>query len=122
MHESIHIKIEYPNAVENKKNMLLLEKSMLGMINRIRNYDALRKREFNIKSKIKKDFTELSNAVSIIESHMPKEEAEFNSESYKKEIKTKEITKQVKKKQTEQKKNQIEKDIDGIRSELARLG
>ena len=122
MHGSIHIKVEYPEAVEGKKNMLILQKGMLEIVSHMRAYDNLRKKEFAVKSQIKKDFAELASAISAIESHMPKEESEFTHEHYKKEIRVKEMTKQVKKKQVEQKKNEIERQIDSIRSELSRLG
>jgi hypothetical protein len=122
MHGSIHIKIEYPEAVESKKNMLILEKSMLEIVNHVRAYDNLRKKEFAVKTQIKKSFTELAGAIAAIESHMPREESEFTQEGYKKERKIIEITKHAKKKEVEHKKSEIERQIEDIRSELARLG
>jgi len=122
MHGSIHIKLEYPEAVESKKNMLLLEKSMLQIVKHMRAYDLLRKREFNIKTEIKKNFANLVTLISTIESHIPKEEAEFKQEVYKKEIKAQNLYKKHQKKVTEQKKSEIENQIDEIRAKLAQLG
>jgi hypothetical protein len=122
MHGNIHIKVEYPEAIESKKNMLILQKSMLEMISRIRNYDNLRKKEFAIKSQIRKNFTELANSISAIEAHMPKQEAGFTNEAYKKEVKIEEMAKHVKKRQIEHKKNEIERQIDDIRAQLSKLG
>lgn len=122
MHGSIHIKVEYPEAVEGKKNMLILEKGMLEMVNHVRNYDNLRKKEFNIKTQIKKNFAELTGLISAIEANMPREEAEFTKEKYKKEAKVMEMQKHVKKKEVEHKKSEIERQIEDIRSQLARLG
>ncbi len=122
MHESIHIKVEYPEAIESKRNMLEIEKSMLETVRHMRAYDSLRKREFTIKSSIKKDFAQLSELIHSIESHIPHEEAGFTQEKYKKEIKVKEINKRLHKKITEQKRNEIEDQISDIQAKLAQLG
>jgi hypothetical protein len=122
MHGSIHIKVEYPEAVENKKNMLLVEKSMLEIVKHMRIYDVLRRKEFSIKSQIKKDFAHLITLISAVESHIPGEETSFTNESYKREVRAKEMKVHLQKKVTEQKKSEIENQIEDIRSRLAQLG
>lgn len=122
MHESIHIKVDYPEAVESKRNMLEAEKSMLEVVKHMRTYDSLRKREFIIKSNIKKDFAQLLSLIYSIEAHIPKEETGFTQEKYKKEIKVKEIKKRLHQKITEQKRNDIEDQISDIQAKLAQLG
>ena len=122
MHESIHIKVEYPEAVESKKNMLIVEKGMLEAVRRMRTYDALRKREFAIKLDIKKNFANVITLISAIESHIPREETEFTKEGYKRELKVKEIKKKFQKQIVAQKKSEIENQIEDIRAKLAKLG
>jgi hypothetical protein len=122
MHGNIHIKVEYPEAVGNKKNMLLIEKSLLEIVRHMRVYDILRKKEFLTKTQIKKDFGHLIALISAIEAEIPKGEAEFTREHYKKEVKVKEIKRQMQKKFVEQKKSEIERQIDDIRSRLSQLG
>ena len=122
MHGSLHIKVEYPEAVENKKNMLHLEKSMLEIVRHMRAYNNLRKKEFSIKSDIKNKFANILTLVSTIETYIPQEDMKFTNEGYKKEIKNNEIRKKLHKKITEQKKSEIEDKIDDIRSRLAQLG
>ena len=45
MTSNIHIKLEYPEAVAMKKEALLCEQSLLQIVNHIRAYDSLKKKE-----------------------------------------------------------------------------
>jgi phage-related protein len=121
MHGNVHIRVEYPEAVESKKSMLLFEKSTLEVIKHARAYDSLRKREFNIKNQLKNDFAKVISLISEIEAHIPKEDASFTKEHYKKEEKIKSLQKQVQKKKIEQRRDEIQYQIDEIKSKLARL-
>lgn len=122
MHESIHIKLEYPEAVQSKRSMLEVEKSMLEIVKHMRTYDSLKKREFTIKTSLKKDFEELVRLISAIENHIPREETGFSKEKYKKEIKVKEIKKRLQSKINEQRRDEIEDQIQDIQAKLAQLG
>jgi len=121
-HQSIHIKVDYSEAVENKKNMLLLEKSMLEVVKHIKAYDILRRKEFTLKTQIKRDFAKIISLISEIESVIPKEETHFSKDKLKKEEKIKAITVKKHKAEMQHKKSQIESQIDEIRAKLARLG
>lgn len=126
MTTSIHLKLEYPEAVSLKRDALLFEESLLKMISRIRNYDALKKREFALKSKIKKDLVALKNLVTSIEATLPKEEIKAIGEKYRTEEIKKELKKEMRVEKEERlvkekKMSDIEKELEEIRAKLARL-
>jgi hypothetical protein len=74
MSGSIHIKIDYANAVSQKKNTLIIEKSLLEIIQHTRNYNLLRKQEFLLKLQIKKAMFEIESLIKEIEPSLPTEE------------------------------------------------
>jgi len=127
MTSSIHIKLEHPEALEIRRDALLFEENLLKIIGNIRAYDALRKSEFALKNKIKKDIGELKALVSHVESTLPKEEVKSIGEQYKPE-KIKREAKQKKEIKEEwasakkHKMSELEREIEGIRDKLARLG
>jgi len=127
MASSIHIKLEYPEAVSLKREALLFEESLLKIIGKIRAYNALKKKEFALKSKIRKDLIALKNLVSSIETTLPKEEVKAIGEGYRTEEIKKEIKKETKVLREEgitkeRKMSDIEKQLEEIRAKLARLG
>lgn len=122
MSGSIHIKLEGSEAVNLKKNTLFLEKELLESVKHLREYGSLRKKEFIIKSQIKKDVNDLIKLISEVEETLPKEEAK---EAIKKE---KPIEEKIKKSEAldkkiikEKRKSDIEQEIDEIRRKLSML-
>jgi hypothetical protein len=71
---SVHVKIGYDEAVNAKKEILFVEKDLLEAIKHIRLYNRLRKIEFSLKNKIKKDFLALNNLIASLESSLPKKD------------------------------------------------
>jgi len=124
MHSSIHIKLDNDEAVNLKKNMLLLERDLLESVKFIRNYEALRKKEFLLKSKVKRDLVMVHALINSAELDLPKEEHEFEHEAkeYTHEAEGKELSKIKKSRIIEHKKSDIERQIDEIREKLSRLG
>ena len=117
--KNIHIKLEYPETISMKKDMLLLEKDFLEIMKYAKNFEELKKKEFLVKSKLKKDLALLESAISSAESHLPMEEIEVKQEKHEKNqamhtLKTG--------KTFEKKKSDVERQIDEIREKLARLG
>lgn len=129
---SVHVKIDYAEAVYLKKEVLLLEKSLLEVIKHSRNYNLLRKREFILKSKVKKDLETTEKTLFSIDSDLPKEELiEMNLIQKKsekplvREIRGIRPQKQIKERtitEKERKRNDIEMQIQDIQEKLARLG
>jgi hypothetical protein len=120
---SLHIRLEQPEAISIKKNLLYLEKDLLETAKRIRNYNSLRKQEFVVKTKLKKDFDILNQLMASIENELPKEETApllKENRELKKQTEKIEVKKQVLKK-TIEKKDSIEEQINEIKAKLAML-
>ena len=132
----IHIKIDYNEAVEAKKSSLLVEEALLKTIKHIRVYNQLRKIEFSLKNKIKKEFQALYQLIISMEKDLPEED--LKSFRLKEEIKpkSKEIKDNKEKslsptptslklraKQIEQESTNLtlEEELKNIREKLARL-
>jgi hypothetical protein len=120
---SVHIKLEAPEVISIKKDVLLAEKDLLESIKYLKRYELLRKDEFLVKAKIRKELAALNSLIKAAEFYLPKEEKRF----LKQEAALKEPLKLSGKKKSEsglieKKKGQIEKEIDEIREKLAALG
>jgi hypothetical protein len=123
MSGSIHIKLEQSEATDLKKNTLFLEKELLESVKHLREYGALRKKEFILKMQVKKDVNTLINLISEIEATLPKEEAKeaIKKETLKKQPAPVNPEKLEKKATREKRKSDIEQEIDEIRRKLSML-
>ena len=127
MVNSMHIKLEYPEAVALKKEALLFEASLIKAIERIRDYDALRKREFALKSQVKKDLVILKNLISSVELMLPKDEVKailgtHNIGQAEGKAEKGKGTAKVQAKIRERKMGDLEFQLREIKEKLARLG
>lgn len=120
---SIHIKLEHPEVIGLKKDILMLEKGLLETLIHAQNYNALRKREFMLKNEIKKDLNKIILLITELENEMPREELKEVLEGKTSKEVVKEKVKEYKKKQIayDKKKREIEKQIEDIRAKLAIL-
>lgn len=109
--ETRHVKIDYENALSGKKNLLNSEINLLLVLEKIRDYKELRKKEFALKNKLKIVFFEVNKKIETIYHYLPE-----------KNVKEK-IVKKVKIKNNTEKK--IDKDIrlelEEIKRKLGRL-
>lgn len=122
MNESLHVKIEYDDAVLIKKDILLSEKDLLETIRYTRNYNTLRKQELTLKENLKKQLETLNLLVHEIEKNLPKESVHYGEEKPSSQSLEASETKRKVKKAVEAKKTEIENQIDDIRARLASLG
>lgn len=123
MANSVHIRLDYPQAVNLKRETLLLEKSLLQIINCSRAYNQLRKKEFIIKSKVKKSLEEIEKILFALDQDLPQEDLiEMGLENPKSKLRTQEIFSKTPKIRIEKKKSDIEVQIQEIQDKLARLG
>jgi hypothetical protein len=128
MATSIHVKLENQEALELKRNVLLLEKSLLEIVKNIREYNALRKKEFILKNKVKKDLSRLKSLILELDSSLPKEEAikmlqKLHPEERRSEaVIKKQIVKAKKIQEQPRLRSDIESQIQEIQEKLARLG
>ena len=121
MNSNIHLKLEYADSVNSKKDILLSEKNIIQLTKHIKNYGILKKQENSIKNLIKKDFAEIKREMEKIESLMP-QDVHFSSQREKSEMNHVEITPQIKKIiQRKDTKSQIEQELEEIEAKLARL-
>jgi len=122
----IHLKFEYSDAVEGKKDILLMKRSSLRMIRALKGYHALRIDEFDAKEALYKNVRELSSISKKLERLLPKVKIPKPAEE--KEVK-KEKPKKIKKKKKEKKKavkipsakDSIEYELEEINGKLKSL-
>lgn len=118
---SIHVKLDHDEAIALKKDALIIEKELLETIGYIRKYNELRKKEFLLKTQIKRNLTIMSSDLVSFEAHLPVEELGIIA----KKQNTTPIVRQIVRHEPrviERKQNDIEKEITDIREKLARLG
>ncbi len=118
MNTNIHLKLDYIESVNSKREILFSEKEILQTMRHIRNYNALRKQENSVKVILKDQVSELRKEIDKIESLMPRD-VHFKKEEL--EIKHIEITPKVKKIKQKEIKSQIEQELEEIEAKLARL-
>ena len=118
---NIHIKLEYQEMIENKRNLLLLEQELLESIGYFKKYQNLRKKEIDLKNKVKNNLLQLKKIMSSFQEHLPKDNSEVKAGKYAKELSPKEIKKVVEKRTVETRENDVEKEINEIRMKLSQL-
>jgi hypothetical protein len=106
--ETKHIKFEYDEALNAKKNLLSAEINILKITKYVRNYKLLKKREKIINSKLKTSLRGVISKLNLINSTFPKQE------------KPKIIQKREKFVETEKQKD-IEKQLKEIQEKLSKL-
>lgn len=77
---SIHIRLEYEDALNSKKNLLLIEKGFIDIENRIKSFSLLRKKDFSFKSEMKRNISQVKESIFRLESELPTEEMKFKTE------------------------------------------
>ena len=107
--ENRHVKLDYQEAIFAKKHFLSSELNFLQAMKKIRVYRLLRKREIIQRNKLKLSLKVLKSKLKFIESTFPKEHI---SKVPRAKMKKLEI------KQNEE----IKRQLDEIREELAKLG
>jgi len=130
---AIHVKLNYNEALEAKRSSLLIEEALLKTVKHIRFYNQLRRIEFSLKSKIKKEFQSLYQLVLAMEKELPEEDLK----SFKIKEEQKESKKKINKEEsspptslklrarqieTETTNLTLERELRDIQEKLARLG
>lgn len=112
----IHVKFEYPDAIQARKDMLMSEIGLLKIAQAIRKHRALRAEELDIKTKLHRRFRELKTTISKVETSLPKVKLPGRIKEQADEIKTKLDTKDT------LEDNDLEKQLQDIQNQLRRLG
>jgi hypothetical protein len=119
---SIHVGIDYNQAIFAKKNILNCEKDFLGIIKHIKMYDSMKKSEISLKNKVKKDISEVRSMITRIQEDLPKtEEAEITHKTKTEKI----VPLQIKEKRvivkSVKKEDHLEAELREIQEKLDRL-
>ncbi len=106
--ETRHVRLNYKNALDAKKQVLSLEINFLHMLRMLKSYETLRKKEFSEKNKLKINLTSLKAKTKLIKLTFPEQESKI-----KKQTKTISIKKQNRK--------NLQKEVEEIKEKLKRL-
>jgi len=127
MTTSLHVKVNYPEAISLKKEVLNIEESLLKTIENAKDYNELRKREYFLKTKLRKLIVSLRNKLIALEYDMPKEDLSKIRRKMPIHISKKEIISKIQPKILSNpkiephKEDAIGKQLAEIRDKLARL-
>ena len=69
---TIHIKINYEEALQSKKAILLSEMNLLRVIKIVKKYKLLRLNEFKLKIKLYRKIREINNSIKKLQNTLPK--------------------------------------------------
>ena len=124
MNNSVHVGINYDQAVAAKKDILNCEKEFLEIIKHIKSYNLLKKSEISIKNRLKKEISSIRVMISSIQEELPKTE---EIKTFDKVIKRKEevLIKSLKEKKkfipAIKKEDHLESELREIQEKLDRL-
>ena len=74
MAETRHVKLNYEEALDAKKQILSAQLNLLQTAKRVRNYKVLRKRELTTKTKLKANLKSLRTKIKALQTSFPHEE------------------------------------------------
>lgn len=120
----VHIKVDYEDALSNKKNILSAEANFLKVIKRIKRYELLRGEELNNRLRIQNKIKDLKTNMTKINEVFPKvklpEILKKNEVEKKKKIEEQENIKEPIKEKHEE--DDLETQLREIQEKLMKLG
>jgi hypothetical protein len=120
--KSIHLKIDYDEAISIKRDSLILEKELLQTIGHIKSYNDLRRKEFMLKNQIKKDLAIIESSLKQISECLPIEELNMLPKKTESKSQMKRIMIPRERRVIESKQTEVEKELEEIKRKLAMLG
>ena len=108
--ETKHIRMNQEEVIFAKKEILHSQINTLHLIKRLRNYKILRRKELNIRTKLKQEMGFLRSKINLMISTMPREASEKQTRGIQRESPFKEKVN-----------NDLQKELDDIKAKLARL-
>jgi len=125
MTNSLHIKLEYSEALRLKRETLLLREKILENLSHLKNFADLKKKRIALRNKLRILFSQLSKEITIIEKELPdlseQKNHKKNTGNEREEKHAKESGKEEKT-NLSKKQKEIAKEIKEIQEKLARLG
>ena len=121
MSTSLHVKFEHSEAVQGKKQMLLLQKNILETSEHLKNLGDLREKYALIENKMRVQFSHIHKEIQSIENTFPDIVEKSNNES---NLEVDTITEKPKTEKITQikKRKEIAREISEISAKLAALG
>ena len=110
MNETRHVKLNYGEALNAKKQLLSFEINLIYANKSLSKYRTLRRKEFALKNKLKTNITSLRSKLDLLLSTFPKDKGMPETQK----------TNQKKKTQKKQKIN-ISNELEDIQAKLAKL-
>ena len=109
-----YIKIDYNEALNAKRDLLLAEINSIELIKKIKGYRFLKKEESNVKNKLRKEISSIKSSLNLLESNLPTEIKEIKDKMHIKS-KNKEKYKKV------QERDNLKSELEDIRRKLEML-
>ncbi len=116
--ESRYLKIDYSDALESKKQILILELESLQMLRRIKSYKVFKNSEYKLKNELKSQFAALKNQINSIFTTFPEYKIEIPQKTHKKNLSQLKTDIEIKDKDTDS----IQKELEEIKKKLESLG
>ena len=107
--ETRHVRLDYVNALNAKKDLLGAEINLLQVIRKIKSYKAIRKKELTSKNKLRLELGKLRKQMDGLYKHLPMEGVKMDKRKNKK------------KKVVEESRN-LDNELSEIKKKLERLG
>ena len=113
----IHIKFDYSEALESKKEILFVEKSLMIMESGIKNYASLRDNELDSKSKLHKKMKELAANIRKLQKNLPEVEysKKENNNNFEKDVKKFKKETRIEDNSIEAQLNEIQRKLNAIK-------
>jgi len=115
----IHIKLEYDESLETKKNILNTQKDLINLLKTIKNYHKIRSEELRIKLNIQKKIKELRLNIIKLEQILPKIKIPEILKREIEDVRKEPVQKKMKKEDYDK---NIEDQLREIQEKLKRLG
>ena len=107
--ETRHIKLDYEEALDAKKQILTIELGLLHTIRRLKAYRLVRKKELALKSQLKTEFSSLKSKLDLVQSTFPEKEKKSKFQNPERKIENKES-------------RNLQAELDDIKRKLEKLG
>lgn len=107
--EARHIKLDYETALNSKKQILMSEANLLRILEKVSFYKILRKKELELKNKLRIELISLIAKIDLVHDYLP-------SESIPK------IKNKAKKQKENKESRNIQEELVEIKRKLERLG
>lgn len=118
---TIHIKLEYEEAREAKKDFLSSQMNLLRIAKKIKEYQTLRREELNLKLKLSKNIKETKTSIGKIQRSLPILKIPEILKKHDEDIEIDEIESKIKTPRKEQHSENIEYELQEIQKKLDAL-